>query len=75
MIFYSWGLIISVILITVIWSWLVQYEEADMLNKFGDEYISYMEQTGQFLPSWKAMKDSISVIQSDDFSQTFNLVE
>lgn len=59
MIFYSWGLILSVVLITIIWSWLVQYEEVDMLNKFGDEYQKYMEQTGQFLPSWKAMKDSV----------------
>ena len=59
MIFYSWGLIISVIPITIIWSWLVQREETDMLNKFGDEYKIYMEQTGQFLPSWRAMRDSV----------------
>jgi len=59
MIFYSWGIIISASPIALVWSWLVQREEMDMLNKFGDEYISYMEQTGQFLPSWQAMKDSI----------------
>ncbi len=59
MIFYSWGLIISAIPITIIWSWLVQREESDMLNKFGDEYKNYMEQTGQFLPSWRAMKNSV----------------
>jgi len=59
MIFYSWGLIVSAIPITIIWSWLVQREEADMLNKFGDEYISYIEQTGQFLPSWRAMKENL----------------
>jgi protein-S-isoprenylcysteine O-methyltransferase Ste14 len=59
MIFHSWGLIISSIPISIIWSWLVQREETDMINKFGDEYISYLEQTGQFLPSWKAMRDSI----------------
>ncbi len=59
MIFNSWGIIISVIPISVIWSWLVQREESDMLNKFGDEYISYMEQTGQFLPSWRAMKEKM----------------
>ena len=59
MIFYSWGLIISVVPIAIIWSWLVQHEESDMLNKFGDEYKKYMEQTGQFLPSWKAMRDSV----------------
>ena len=59
MIFSSWGLILSAIPISLVWSWLVQREETDMLNKFGAEYISYMEQTGQFLPSWKAMKDSM----------------
>jgi len=58
MIFYSWGLIISVLPIAIIWSWLVQREETEMLNKFGDEYKIYMEQTGQFLPSWKALKES-----------------
>lgn len=58
MIFYSWGIIISAIPISIIWTWLVQREETDMLNKFGDEYVSYMEKTGQFLPSWKAMKES-----------------
>ncbi|MFC1784227.1 methyltransferase family protein [Candidatus Neomarinimicrobiota bacterium] len=59
MIFYSWVLIFSAIPIAIIWSWLVQREEIEMLNKFGNEYISYMEQTGQFLPSWRAMKESM----------------
>ena len=59
MIFYSWGIIISAIPIALVWSWLVQREEADMLNKFGNDYKVYMEQTGQFLPSWRAMRDSI----------------
>jgi protein-S-isoprenylcysteine O-methyltransferase Ste14 len=58
MIFNSWGLIISVVPIAIIWSWLVQREEADMINKFGNDYKVYMEQTGQFLPSWKALKES-----------------
>ena len=58
MVFYSWGIIISVIPISISWSWLVQREETEMLNKFGDEYRAYIEQTGQFLPSWRAMKDS-----------------
>ncbi len=59
MIFYSWGLIFSVVPITLIWSLLVQREEIEMLDKFGDEYKSYMEQTGQFLPSWRAMRESM----------------
>ena len=59
MIFYSWTLIVSAIPLTILWSWLVQREETDMINKFGDEYKLYMEKTGQFLPSWKAMRESI----------------
>ncbi len=59
MVFYSWGLIISVIPISIIWSWLVQREETQLLNKFGDEYRTYIEQTGQFLPSWRAMKNNV----------------
>lgn len=59
MVFYSWGLIISVIPISLIWSWLVQREESALLEKFGNEYQMYIDQTGQFLPSWRAMKDSI----------------
>ena len=59
MIFYSWALIISAIPISLVWSWLVQREETQMFEKFGYDYISYMEQTGQFLPSWRAMKKSV----------------
>ena len=61
MILNSWGIIISAIPISIIWSWLVQHEETDMLNKFGDEYMSYSEKTGQFLPSLKAMRDSVEL--------------
>lgn len=54
----SWGLFLSVVPITLFWSWLVTYEENVMLNKHGRVYQDYMERTGQFLPSWKAMKES-----------------
>jgi protein-S-isoprenylcysteine O-methyltransferase Ste14 len=54
----SWGIIISVVPIAMIWSWLVQREESDMLNKFGKDYKAYMEQTGQFLPSWRAIREN-----------------
>ena len=54
----SWGIIISVVPIAMIWSWLVQREESGMLNKFGNDYKAYMEQTGQFLPSWRAIREN-----------------
>lgn len=59
----SWGLIISVIPITLVWSWLVTFEENVMLEKFGKKYQEYMDRTGQFLPSWKAMKESLDDIE------------
>lgn len=59
----SWGLIISVIPITLVWSWLVTFEENVMLEMFGKKYQEYMDKTGQFLPSWKAMKASIENIE------------
>ena len=58
MIFYSWSMIVAVLPLSIIWSWLVQFEERKMLEKFGNKYLEYMDQTGQFMPSWKAMNKS-----------------
>jgi len=54
----SWFIILSVVPLTLMWSWLVQVEENRMITKFGRKYIEYMEDTGQFLPSWRKMKVS-----------------
>ncbi len=58
-VFRSWTLIISVIPINLFWSWIVTFEESEMLKKFGAKYQELIENTGQFLPSWKAMKGNI----------------
>ena len=63
MYFLSWTIIISVIPISMFWSWLVTIEENDMLNKHGKIYQDYMDRTGQFLPSWKAMKENMDEIK------------
>ena len=55
----SWGLFLSVIPITLFWSWLVTYEENVMLNKHGKTYQKYIDRTGQFLPSWRKMKEEM----------------
>lgn len=62
MILYSWVIIISVIPINMFWSWLVTFEENKMLKQYGSKYQEYMNRTGQFLPSWKAMKASLDNI-------------
>ena len=53
----SWSLLISVLPLSIFWSWLVQKEERDMINRFGKKYLEYMEKTGQFFPSLKGMED------------------
>ena len=55
----SWFILLAVVPLSLIWSRLVQEEENYMLNKFGKKYQDYMEKTGQFLPSWKALKKEI----------------
>jgi len=54
---YSWLLLASVLPLSLFWSWLVQKEERYMLEKFGAVYREYMEKTGQFFPSMKALKE------------------
>jgi len=60
----SWTVIISVVPIAMFWSWLVTAEENDMLIKHGKTYQDYMNRTGQFLPSWKAMRENLDETSS-----------
>ncbi len=55
----SWSVLITAIPLSIFWSWLVQREEVNLLKIYGIEYQKYIEQTGQFLPSWRAMKENI----------------
>ncbi len=54
----SWGLLLSVVPLSLFWSWHVRKEEAYLLERFGEEYHQYMETTGQFFPSWKNLKNT-----------------
>jgi protein-S-isoprenylcysteine O-methyltransferase Ste14 len=56
MVLYSWTILISVLPISLLWAWLVQNEEAQLINKFGANYTRYMEMSGQFLPSFKKLR-------------------
>ena len=51
--YYSWTVIFSVILVNLFWGWHIQQEEEFMVEKFGDEYRRYAEETGQFFPKLK----------------------
>jgi protein-S-isoprenylcysteine O-methyltransferase Ste14 len=52
----SWIVLAFVLPLSLFWSWLVQKEENYMITIFGKQYEEYQEKTGQFLPSWKAIK-------------------
>jgi len=52
----SWSLLVSVLPLSILWSWLVQREEAELIRRFGKKYTDYMEYTGQFFPTKKGMK-------------------
>lgn len=58
--FKSWFLLLTVVPLSLMWSRLAQKEEKYMINKFGVKYREYMEKTGQFLPSWKALKKEVN---------------
>lgn len=61
----SWGLILSVVPLSVFWSWLVIREENFMLNRFGRKYQEYINNTGQFFPKMQ-MKDSLNSVDRHD---------
>lgn len=56
--FESWTLLVSVLPLALFWTWLVQKEENYLVTIFGEEYSLYQMKTGQFLPSWKALKEA-----------------
>ncbi len=54
----SWSLLVSVLPLSIFWSWLVEKEERAMVMKFGKKYREYMGVTGQFFPTGRGMKEA-----------------
>lgn len=52
----SWIFLVLVLPLSFFWTWLVQKEENYMVDIFGEKYRLYQTRTGQFLPSWEALK-------------------
>ena len=48
-------LLVFSILVFIPFPWLARHEEKMLIDKFGDEYRKYMEQTGRFLPRIRKM--------------------
>ncbi len=51
----SWGLLFAVLPISLLWSWLISYEEINLEEQFGQKYRKYREKTGVFFPNFKAL--------------------
>ncbi|UCH62280.1 MAG: isoprenylcysteine carboxylmethyltransferase family protein [Fidelibacterota bacterium] len=54
--FQSWLVLLGVLPLHLVWIWLVQKEEQELLQRFGDTYLEYIEVTGQFLPRMASLK-------------------
>ena len=52
LIFSSWLVMISVIPVSLIWSWIVMKEESSLYIIFGQKYKKYSSKTGLFFPKF-----------------------
>lgn len=51
-----WLVLFGVIPLHLYWTWLVAFEERDLIDRFGSEYQSYAAKTGQFIPYLSTLK-------------------
>jgi protein-S-isoprenylcysteine O-methyltransferase Ste14 len=56
--FESWLVLAAVIPLHFVWIRTVQQEEADLQERFGEEYTRYAAETGQFLPRFASLKNA-----------------
>lgn len=54
--FESWLVLAAVVPLHPLWIRLAQREEAELEQRFGEEYRRYAEETGQFLPRLASLK-------------------
>lgn len=54
--FESWLVLTAVIPLHLLWIRLVQQEEEELQERFGEEYTRYATETGQFLPRLSSLK-------------------
>ena len=53
--FQSWLVLIGVVPLHLAWIRLVRPEEQELFDRFGDAYMHYSAETGQFLPRLKSL--------------------
>jgi protein-S-isoprenylcysteine O-methyltransferase Ste14 len=54
--FESWLVLAAVVPLHFLWIRLVQQEEMELQERFGEEYTRYATETGQFLPRLSSLK-------------------
>ncbi|MFQ6613460.1 MAG: methyltransferase family protein [Fidelibacterota bacterium] len=50
-------LLVSALPLSILWSWLVQKEDAELERRFGRNYRQYRSGTGEFFPNFKALAE------------------
>ena len=51
--FSSWPVLLAVFPLSILWTLIAEGEEAQLIGLYGDDYRTYMQQTGQLFPSLK----------------------
>lgn len=64
-IFIVWAVVLH-----PLWHCLVQSEESQLIQVFGDRYLAYQRQTGQFLPKWHTLADFIHSVAAPGGNQS-----
>lgn len=54
--FESWLVLLAVVPLHLLWIRLVQHEEEELQERFGEEYTRYALETGQFLPRFASFR-------------------
>lgn len=56
----SWLVLLGVVPLHLSWMWLVRLEEQALIRRWGDTYLTYAVDTGQFFPSLTTLRRAIS---------------
>ncbi len=54
-----WLVLFGVLPLHLCWTWLVAFEERDLIDRYGTEYQTYAAETGQFFPYLSTLKTLI----------------
>lgn len=53
----SWLLLISVLPLSLVWSWIAGREDRILQDRFGRTYLEYRQRTGEFFPNFRNLAE------------------